>query len=202
VGSVLRWTLVVAIATGTGGCDQDASRAQSKGARENAGTGASQAGPASPAQGSPLCGELSRADQESSSEKVISLRPPGSGKAMVLSKTGVIVRFNREDFLAAARCLGLDKARSYIETQTGATQESPLRDAFQLSYVAAALLDVGRASVRRKDDDTQQTSIVREPWAAEGCAGACRSSGRLYRVSKGDTGFFFRITDETVNERE
>jgi hypothetical protein len=129
----------------------------------------------------------------------IKLHPPTAEKKIVLAKTGVIVRFSRDDFLTAAGCLELKQAVQYIEKETGFERESPLRDAFQLSYVAAALLDVGRADVRLKQETAPRPSIVREAWSADGCAGACRSYGRVYRLREADPSFFFRVTDKTEN---
>lgn len=115
-----------------------------------------------------------------------------------MSKVGVVVTFDRDAFLTAARCLKLDEALRYIQEETGRTPQTYLYDAFQLSFVAAALLDAGRASVRREEEKALQKTIVRDPWAENGCDGRCRSSGRLYRVSEDDPSFFLRITDETV----
>lgn len=129
----------------------------------------------------------------------ITLEPPTAGKTIVLSKTGVIVRFSRDEFLTAARCLKLFKAERYVETDMN-EDESPLRDAFQLSYVAAALLDVGRVGVSVRGESEPRTSIVRDGWSAVGCAGACRSVGRVFRLSEADPSFFFRVTDQTINE--
>ncbi len=103
--------------------------------------------------------------------------------------------FEREAFLAAARCMKLEKAIRFIEEETGQEQESPVMDAFQLSYVAAALLDAGRGGVRLEDESEWRKSIVRDGWAADGCAGHCRSFGRLYRLSEDDPSFFLRVSD-------
>jgi hypothetical protein len=110
------------------------------------------------------------------------------------------VAFNRDDFLKAARCMKLEKAIRYVEQETGQAPESALMDAFQLSYVAAALLDAGRASVRLEEESGSRKSIVRDGWAADGCGGRCRSFGRLYRLSDDDSSFFLRITDHTQND--
>jgi hypothetical protein len=132
--------------------------------------------------------------------ETIELRAPGRGKKVFTSKTGVVVTFDREEFLKAARCLKFEKAIRYIEEETGVAEESAIMDAFQLSYVAAALLDVGRAGVRLEEESAPRKSIVRDGWAADGCAGRCRSFGRLYRLSDDDSSFFLRITDQTRNE--
>jgi hypothetical protein len=132
--------------------------------------------------------------------ETIELSPPGAGKRVFTAKTGVVVAFDREDFLKAARCLKFEKAIRYIEEETGVAEESAIMDAFQLSYVAAALLDVGRAGVRLEEESAPRKSIVRDGWAADGCAGRCRSFGRLYRLSDDDSSFFLRITDQTRNE--
>ena len=132
--------------------------------------------------------------------ETIDLRPPGAGKKVFTSKTGVVVTFDREDFLKAARCLKFEKAIRYVEQETGQAQESALMDAFQLSYVVAALLDAGRASVRLEEESGSRKSIVRDGWAADGCGGRCRSFGRLYRLSEDDSFFFLRITDQTRND--
>lgn len=129
--------------------------------------------------------------------EIIELGEIAPGKKTVMSKTGVVVTFNRDDMIAAARCLEFHKALRYLEEETGTTPESPIMDAFQLSYVAAAMLDAGHANVRREEEATPRTSIVREAWAADGCRGHCRSSGRLYRLSENDPSFFLRITDKT-----
>lgn len=131
--------------------------------------------------------------------ETIEIRPPGAGKRVFTSKTGVVVTFNREEFLAAARCLKFEKAVRYVEQETGFTEESALMDAFQMSYVAAALLDAGRAGVRLQDESGSRKSIVRDGWAANGCNGRCRSFGRLYRLSEDDPSFFLRITDRTID---
>jgi hypothetical protein len=133
--------------------------------------------------------------EEAVGAELIELRPLGAGKKVFTSKTGVAVTFDREEFLKAARCLKLEKAIRYVEEETGKLEESPLMDAFQLSYVAAALLDVGRASVRLEEERELRKSIVRDGWAFNACAGRCRSSGRLYRVSEEVPGFFLRVTD-------
>jgi hypothetical protein len=132
--------------------------------------------------------------------ETIELRPPGAGKKVFTSKTGVAVTFDREEFLKAARCLKFEKAIRFIEEETGVAEESAIMDAFQLSYVEAALLDVGRAGVRPEDESAPRKAIVRDGWAADGCAGRCRSFGRLYRLSDDDAFFFLRITDHTRNE--
>jgi len=127
--------------------------------------------------------------------ETIDLLPPGTGKRVFFSKKGEVVTFDREAFLKAARCLKLEQAIRFIEEETGREQESPIIDAFQLSYVVAALLDAGRAGVRLVDESESRRSIVRDDWAADGCAGHCRSFGRIYRLSADDSTFFFRITD-------
>jgi len=109
------------------------------------------------------------------------------------------VTFDREEFLKAARCLKLDKAIDYVEKETGRSEESALMDAFDLSYVVAALLDAGRGGIRLEEESAPRKSIVRDGWAADGCNGRCRSSGRLYRLSEDDASFFLRITDRTRN---
>jgi hypothetical protein len=43
-------------------------------------------------------------------------------------------------------------------------------------------------------------SIARDGWAANGCAGRCRSFGRLYRLSDDDSSFFLRVTDHARND--
>jgi hypothetical protein len=139
---------------------------------------------------------LQTAEARSRAE-IIGLRPPPIGKKIVISKVGVIVTFDRGEFLKAARCLQFEKAVAYVERETGFTEESPIMDAFQSSYVAAALLDAGRAGVRKSDEAKSRPAIVRDPWTADGCNGHCRSSGRLYRLSEDDAGFFLRITDAT-----
>lgn len=131
--------------------------------------------------------------------EAIELRPPGAGKTVFTSKTGVVLTFNREEFLKAARCLKYEQAIRYIEEDTGFAEQTAIMDAFQLSYVAAALLDAGRAGVRVEEETAFRKSIVRDAWAADGCAGRCRSSGRLYRLSEDASSFFLRITDRTQN---
>ena len=127
----------------------------------------------------------------------IELRPPGAGKKVFTSKMGVFLTFNRDEFLKAARCLKYEQAIRYIEEDTGFAEQTAIMDAFQLSYVAAALLDAGRAGVRLEQEAAFRKSIVRDGWAADGCAGRCRSSGRLYRLSADEASFFLRITDHT-----
>lgn len=112
---------------------------------------------------------------------------------------GVFVTFNRDEFLRAARCLKYEQAIRYIEQDTGFAEQTAIMDAFQLSYVAAALLDAGRAGVRLEEEAEFRKSIVRDAWSADGCAGRCRSSGRLYRLSADESSFFLRITDHTKN---
>jgi hypothetical protein len=146
------------------------------------------------------CSELRPIGGMAPSE-TIELAPPRGEKQLVLSKTGVVVSFGRDEALAAARCLNLGQAVRYIEQETGEVAESPLMDAFQLSYVAAALLDAGRASARRWNEAKPSPSVVRDAWSADGCAGRCRSSGRLYRLAEGEP-FFLRITDKTENENK
>lgn len=118
----------------------------------------------------------------------------------MISKVGVIVTFSREEFLAAARCQNFEKAVRYVENETGFAESSPIMDAFQTSYVAAALLDAGRADVRRREEPTSRPWILRDPWSDVGCNGRCRSSGRIYRLAEDDTLFFLRITDVTRGE--
>lgn len=116
-----------------------------------------------------------------------------------MSKMAAVVTFDREDFLKAARCLELPQAVDYLERETGHAPESPIMDAFALSYVAAAMLDAGRASVRLQTETTPRTSILRDGWAADGCGGRCRSFGRLYRLSEDDPSFFLRVTDRRID---
>jgi hypothetical protein len=134
--------------------------------------------------------------------ETIELTPPSAGKKILMSKTEVIVTFSRDEYLKTAHCLGLEQAVNYIEKETGYAEETPMRDAFQLSYVAAALLDTGRVGVRRREETGSRKSIVRDAWAADGCAGRCRSFGRLYRLSENDSSFILRITDKTRNDWE
>jgi hypothetical protein len=145
------------------------------------------------------CKHLRPADV-ASSEEIIELQTPRAGEKIVLKKTGVIVEFSREEFRRSAECLGYTESVHWVDTETGGTPESPLRDAFQLSYVAAALLDVGRASVRLQEETDWRTSIVRGPWSAVGCAGQCRSSGRIYRLTPGASSFFLRVSDAQTSE--
>lgn len=129
--------------------------------------------------------------------RTIRLRPPDPAmKTIVLDKTGVVVTFNREEFLTTARCMGLKKAVTYVQRDMGDAQQSPLRDAFQLSYVAAALLDTGRVGVRLRNEKKSRATIVRESWSEESCAGQCRAFGRIFRLSEGDPSFFFRVVDK------
>lgn len=133
--------------------------------------------------------------------RTIRLRPPDpTDKTIVLDKTGVVASFSRDEFLKTARCLGLKKAVHYIEHETGASKQSPLRDAFQLSYVAAALLDAGRAEVRLRDEKESRATIVRESWSSESCAGQCRAFGRIYRLSASDPSFFFQVVDKREDQ--
>lgn len=125
----------------------------------------------------------------------IELAPLGTGKIVSYSKTGERVAFDREVFLQTARCMKLERAIRYLEEETGREHESPIMDAFQLSYVAAALLDVGRAAVRLEDESVWQKEILRDEWATDGCAGRCRSFGRLYRLAEDEPMFFLRVSD-------
>jgi hypothetical protein len=144
------------------------------------------------------CEELRAAPAENAViPESIELRPPGAGKSVFTSKMGVFVSFNRDEFLKAARCLKYEQAIRYIEEDTGFAEQTAIMDAFQLSYVAAALLDAGRAGVRLDEEAAFRKTIVRDGWAADGCAGRCRSFGRLYRLSADDSSFFLRITDNT-----
>jgi len=132
--------------------------------------------------------------------ETIELYPPGPGKKLVMSKVGVVVSFDRDDFLRAARCMKLELAIRHLEEETGQGPETSLYDAFQLSFVVAAMLDTGRATVRKEDEKAPRTSIVRDGWAEDGCDGHCRSLGRLYRLSEDDPSFFLRITDKSWNK--
>ena len=134
--------------------------------------------------------------------RTIKLRPPDlNAKTIVLDKTGVVATFSREEFLTTARCLGLTKAVTYVERDMVDAQQSPLRDAFQLSYVAAALLDAGRVAVRLRDEEKSRSRIVRESWSAESCAGQCRAFGRIYRLSESDASFFFQVVDKREDKK-
>jgi hypothetical protein len=150
-----------------------------------------------PPRGAFVCDELRPPPSSESTPlaETIEVTPPGAGKKIVMSKTGVVVTFDRNAFLKAARCMKLEKAVKYIEEETGFLEESVILDAFQLSYVAAALLDAGRASVRPEAETASRKSFVRDGWAADGCNGRCRSFGRLYRLSADDPSFFLRVTD-------
>ena len=127
--------------------------------------------------------------------EIIELVPPGAGTTVFFFKTGERVTFERDTFLKAARCLQLKQAIRYLEEETGVAPESPIIDAFQLSYVAAALLDAGRAGVRLEGESGWRKSILRDGWAADGCKGHCRSFGRMYRLSEDDPWSFHRVTD-------
>ena len=127
--------------------------------------------------------------------ETIRLQPPDPNeKAIVLNKTGVIGRFSRDEFLTTARCLGLKQAVMNLESETGHTKESPLRDAFGLSYVAAALLDVGRADIRVEAETEPRRTIVRDAWSQENCAENC-AVGRVYQLTEADSLPFFRVAD-------
>jgi hypothetical protein len=130
--------------------------------------------------------------------ETIELGTISPGKRIVLSKTGVVVTFSRDDFITVATCKGYKQSLKWVEEEAGFAEESPLRDAYELPYVAAALLDVGRAKIRFLDEGEWQKQIVRDGWAANGCAGQCRSFGRLYRVSADAPDFFMRVTDKTA----
>jgi hypothetical protein len=132
--------------------------------------------------------------------ETIELHPPGPGKTVFTAKTDVVVSFNRDDFLKAARCMKLEKAVRYVEEETGRAPESPLMDAFQLSYVVAAMLDAGRASVRLENERESSKSLVRDGWAEIGCGGRCRSFGRRYRLSDDDRFHFMQVTDGNQND--
>ena len=132
--------------------------------------------------------------------ETIELRPPAPGKTVFTSKLGVVVTFNRDEFLKAAHCLKFEKAIRYVEEETGRAETSALMDAFQLSYVVAALLDAGRAGIRLEEETALRKSIVRDGWADDGCAGRCRSFGRVYRLSADDPSFFMRVSDQTRNK--
>lgn len=137
------------------------------------------------------------ANESTAVAETIDLAPPAPGKSVFTSKLGVVVTFNRDDFLKAARCLKFEKAIRYVEEETGRAETSALMDAFQLSYVIAALLDAGRAGIRVVEESAQRASIVRDGWADDGCAGRCRSFGRVYRLKDDDPAFFFRVSDGT-----
>jgi hypothetical protein len=135
--------------------------------------------------------------------RTIELRPPDPAKkTIVLDKTGVVVTFSRSEFLATAHCLKLNQAVQYVERDMGDAQASPLRDAFRLSYVAAALLDTGRVGVKLKNEKEPRTTIVRESWSDESCAGKCTAFGRIYRLSESDPLFFFRVIDKREDKKE
>lgn len=148
------------------------------------------------------CGELrpSAAEGRPSQPEKIWLSPPSAEKRIVISKVGVIVSFARDDFLRAARCGGFDQAVRYIEQETGFEPDSEIMDAFQTSYVAAALLDAGRASVRLRTEPGSRAWMIRDPWSERGCNGSCLSLGRIYRLSESEPSFFLRITDSTRNQ--
>lgn len=143
------------------------------------------------------CSELRQAPKAEGEvvPEAIELAPLGTGKIVSYSKTGERVAFDREQFLQAARCMKLERAILYVEEETGREHESPIMDAFQLSYVAAALLDVGRAAVRLEDESVWQKAILRDEWAADGCAGRCRSGGRVYRLADDDPAPFLQVAD-------
>jgi len=213
-----KWSLIVGVSLGLGltsvlpACferspSQEDTPTASKAASSVASTSAVRPAPGAAHRGTSEFGcddlrPLTDPQRAWSAETIRLNTPLAMAKKIVLAKTGVIVSFNRDDFLVAARCLKLDKALEYTERETGQAHESPLRDAFQLTYVAAALLDAGRASVRLEDEDELHSSIVREWWSEEGCAGRCRSYGRIYRLSASDPSFFLRVTDKAVNSWE
>lgn len=142
-----------------------------------------------------------KAEWEPQGRETIRLRPPDPAeKAIVLNKTGVIARFSRNDFLIAARCLNLKQAVANLESETGHTNESPLRDAFGLSYVAAALLDIGRVGVRLRTETEFRPTLVREAWVRDGCSGACRGFGRAYRLAEPDPFPFFNVSDRLTHK--
>ena len=144
---------------------------------------------------------LPKAEREPQGSETIRLRPPDPAeKAIVLNKTGVIATFSRNEFLIAARCMGLKQAVANLESETGHTKESPLRDAFGLSYVAAALLDVGRVGVRLRAETEFRQTIVREAWVQEGCGGECRGFGRAYRLAESDPFPFFSVSDRRAHQ--
>jgi hypothetical protein len=127
--------------------------------------------------------------------ETVELTPPGSGKTVFFSNTGEHVSFDRQDFLKAAECLKLPEAVRYLEEETGQAAESPILDAFQLSYVAAAMLDAGRAGVRLVEESGFRKSILRDGWASDGCQGRCRAFGRMYRLSADDRVAFLKVAD-------
>lgn len=139
---------------------------------------------------------LPKAQRAPQGPETIRLQPPDpAGKTIVLNKTGVIATFSRDEFLITARCLGIKEAVANLEAETGHTKESPLRDAFGLSYVAAALLDVGRVGVRLRNETESRRTIVRDAWSREGCDGKCVSFGRVYQLTDADPFPFFSVSD-------
>lgn len=145
------------------------------------------------------CEHLPSGPAKGAGPATIELHGPEDAENIVLSKTGVVVRFSRTDFITVATCRKHDEALKYIHAETGGRAEAPLRDAYQLSYIAATLLDLGRASVKLRNEKQFRPTILREPWSAPGCAGSCRSTGRLYKLSAADPLFFLRVTDETAD---
>jgi len=128
----------------------------------------------------------------------VTLRPPAGGRRATWAAEGATLTFAYDDVLGRARERNEDELVAFLEGRPAGEDPVPLNEAAlagnRVSYVVAALLDEGKASVRDDRDGREVATIVRETWDWVGCGGGCRQAGRQYRFRvPGDV--FFRTTD-------
>jgi hypothetical protein len=133
--------------------------------------------------------------------KVIRLQAPAEGRMVTLRAEGATLTFSFGDFLLAARERDEREVVAFLDGRPSGENPVPLAAATQfpaynrVQFIAAALLEEGKARVRDHVEDRDVESIVWETWDWMGCGGGCRQSGREFRLRiPGDV--FFRVTDE------
>jgi hypothetical protein len=116
-----------------------------------------------------------------------------------LRTEGVELRFGFDEFRAQAAERNEREVLEFLDgrpadEETVRLDAEPRPQTNRWPFVVAALLDQGKARVHDEARNRDAESIVRETWDWIGCAGACRQSGRRYRLQvPGDA--FFSVTD-------
>jgi hypothetical protein len=132
----------------------------------------------------------------------IALTAPVEQRAVELRSEGALLRFGFNEFLRAAECLNRPIVVNYLSSRPDSEQVVNISDQTDAQFVApaAALLDLGHATVTATSNGKRADTVVKSYWIWMGCGGGCRHMGREYRLSiPGEV--FFQITDAMAHGR-
>ncbi len=139
-------------------------------------------------------------DEELWVPRTVTLQPPREERTVILREKGVTMAFGYGAFLGMARCGRSETTVDFLASRPEMERLVVISAAEdkRAHWVAAALLDQGRARVRDERTKRDATSIVRQRWISQGCRGGCRQFGREYRLQvPGEV--FLQITDTFVD---